>query len=48
MWVSMWILISEVHGYEQNFLVNNTQCIINRKDGFKLEVLPCESFVKNI
>ena len=33
-------LLLEVHGYEQNFIVKNTTCIINRKDSFRLEVLP--------
>lgn len=32
-------LLLEVHGYRQNYNVNET-CIINRKDSFKLEVLP--------
>ena len=32
-------LLLEVHGYRQNFNVDEN-CIINRKDSFKLEVLP--------
>jgi hypothetical protein len=32
-------LLLEVHGYRQNFNVRET-CIINRKDSYKLEVLP--------
>ena len=33
-------LLLEVHGFSQDFNVSNPNSIINRKDGFKLEVLP--------
>jgi len=33
-------LLLEVYGYENTFIVKNTTCIINRKESFRLEVLP--------